>query len=339
MKYLFIIIVFIISFNALNAQQDSGILPRQDSQGQTHKKAVLNKTIKTSKQNIKTQDSIKIEDSTQNDTAHAKAVPLINDSLKNDSINKKKKSPLNNYDSVLETTGIPVFGKPKFMLTPEKIPLEKNELFYAIAGVIFLLALVKKVFPNYLQNTFGLFLQTTGVNTNTKYIAHQNGPAFILMQLVFVFCTAIYFTLISSLYLHIDYSFFETLLFSIVFIGGVYLAKDLAIKFLGWVFNLKAEAKVYLLYVFLVNRVLAISLIPVILVLAFSQNNISYFALIVSFILLAVSLIYRYFLTIKTIQPKLQAKTIQIFLYLCTVEFLPIVLLYKLIVNYTNGMN
>jgi hypothetical protein len=141
--------------------------------------------------------------------------------------------------------------------------------------------------------------------------------------------------LVLPKYFNIGYSFWEVF----IFLGGIYMVKDVAIKFLGWVFDLQTEAKIYLLYVFLVNRVLAITFIPIILVLAFSQNNIAYFVLILSFILFAFFIIYRYFLVIKTIQPKLRAKTIQIFLYLCTVEFLPGVLLYKLIVDYTSGLN
>lgn len=335
MKYLFVIVFFSLFANFLKAQQDSGILPLKDSPGQTHKKTALKNKMNYNTANLKTSDTLKIKDTAQNDTLSvANIAPLAKDSVKSEEPAKTK-----NYDSVLATIGLPIFAKPNFMMTPEKAPEQKNELFYAVAGLVFLLALVRRVFPSYFQNTFGLFLQTKGLDTNTKYLVQQNGPAFILMQLFFVFCGAIYMTLISQNYFSGSYSFGEKLLFSVVFLGSIYFIKDIMIKFLGWVFDLKAEAKIYLLYVFLVNRVLAIVLVPIVLVLSFSQQNVTYFALIISFILFAVFLVYRYFLTIKTIQPRLQAKTIQIFLYLCTVEFLPIVLLYKLIVIYTNGIN
>lgn len=335
MKYLLVIIFFTSLANFSKAQQDSGVLPSKDSQGQTHKKTTLKNKANYNSAIVKGSDTLKREDTTQTDSLSVTdAVPLAKDSVKSE-----EPAKIRNYDSVLSIIGLPIFAKPNFMMTPEKEPEQKNELFYAIAGLVFLLALVKKIFPNYLQNTFGLFLQTKGLDTNTKYLVQQNGPAFILMQLFFVFCGAIYITLISQNYFFVPYSFGEKLLFSIVFLGGIYFIKDIMIKFLGWVFDLKAEAKIYLLYVFLVNRVLAIVLVPIVLVLSFSQKNITYFALIISFILFAVFLVYRYFLTIKTIQPRLQAKTVQIFLYLCTVEFLPIVLLYKLIVTYTNGIN
>lgn len=330
LKYLFVIIFFLFTSDLSKAQQDSVTQLQPDTTEKDRHKPIIKESNEP--------NTIGISDTglKQEDTIVSKVTTGF---VKIDSVKKGDKYISTNYDSILPIIGLPVFATPKTMLTPERFGEGKEYIFYVIAFIIFLLALVRVVFPNYLQNTMGLFFQTTGINANTKYMAQQNGIAFVLMQLVFVFCGAVYITVISTKYFHYQYGFWQLLFFSSLFLIVVYVGKYIAVKLLGWIFDLQNEAKIYLLFVFLVNRVVAIILLPVVLVLAFSNNDIAYFAFIFSFFLLAALLAYRYFLTIKTVRPRLQAKTIQIFLYLCTIEILPIVLLYKLIITYVVGMN
>ena len=337
MKRFVTIIIFVFLSGFLKAQQDTTVLRQKEITQQKQKDSVTNTPPK--KVLIKNTDSNSIISVPVKKIDTAKFIAKT-DSLKADTIQNAKKAGNKNYDSVLAIIGLPFFANPVFMLMPAKIPHDKDEMFYIIISVFFLLAFTKFLFPNYLKKTVGLFLQTTSISTDTKYSVQQNSIAFIFLWLVFIFCAGIYVTLVTKrFYNDFNYSFWEIVAFFICFLCCFYIAKYVIIKFLGWVFNLQTEANVFLLFIFWVSRITGIVLIPVISILAFSIDVIAYTTFVISIFIIAMFWMYGYFLAIKSIQQKLHANALQIFLYLCAVEVLPIVLLYKLIVDYTRGMN
>jgi len=105
--------------------------------------------------------------------------------------------------------------------------------------------------------------------------------------------------------------------------------------FSGWIFNAKEAAGTYAFLVFLVNKIIGIVLLPVVLIIAFSADE-PYINVVitVSLIIVGLLLLYRYIASVGTMRKDLKVNAIHFFLYLCTVEIMPLLLIYKLLFNY-----
>jgi hypothetical protein len=93
----------------------------------------------------------------------------------------------------------------------------------------------------------------------------------------------------------------------------------------------------YTFIVFLVNKVLGIVLIPFILLITFSPLEIKQVAITISAGVILALFLYRYLITFGVIRSNLKVSALHFFLYLCAVELLPLVLIYKLLVNFVSG--
>jgi len=117
----------------------------------------------------------------------------------------------------------------------------------------------------------------------------------------------------------------------------IYLGKYLFLVFAGWVFNTKEAAGSYIFLVFLVNKVMGVALIPFLLILSFAAPPVVDVAITVSFGMIGVLFAYRYLVSFSAIRNKLKVNVLHFFLYLCAVEVLPLLLIYKLLINYITG--
>jgi len=80
-----------------------------------------------------------------------------------------------------------------------------------------------------------------------------------------------------------------------------------------------------------------VALIPFLLVLSFSGPTVIEISVTVSLALIGVLFVYRYLVSFLALQNKLKVNALHFFLYLCAVEVLPLVLIYKLLINYMAG--
>jgi hypothetical protein len=124
-------------------------------------------------------------------------------------------------------------------------------------------------------------------------------------------------------------------IFGVLFI--VYLGKYIFLAFSGWVFNVPEATSGYTFIVFLVNKVLGIVLIPFIILITFSPLEIKQVAITISAGVILALFLYRYLITFGVIRSNLKVSALHFFLYLCAVELLPLVLIYKLLVNFVSG--
>jgi hypothetical protein len=154
------------------------------------------------------------------------------------------------------------------------------------------------------------------------------------MNILFFISGGIYIGLIAQNANYTSISFWELLLFCAVILSAIYAVKFLFLRFSGWVFNVKAASSTYIFIVFMINKIIGILLIPFLLILAFSSPAIVQTATILSLILVGILLLYRYLISMGTIRQDLKVNALHFFLYLCAVEVLPLLLIYKFLFNY-----
>ncbi|MFP5041507.1 DUF4271 domain-containing protein [Parasediminibacterium sp. JCM 36343] len=224
---------------------------------------------------------------------------------------------------------IPVFQKAVAMLEKERTPQGKDELFYILVGLVALVAFTKALFPKYFANMFSLFFLTSYRQKQAVEQITSNKISSILLNTVFVLCGAIYISLIFDTKGLLHKNFWMVMLYTVGVLATVYIFKYLFLSFIGWVFNASEAVSTYTFVVFLSNKMVAIIFLPFVFVLAFTGSPIADAALVITYFLLLLVLLYRYFVALGVLRSNLNVNALHFFLYLCTIEILPLLLIYK----------
>lgn len=267
---------------------------------------------------------------------------LKRDSLKRDSMKQvmakamieKQKRDSATYYAILPIPYVPFNKPPLFMVIQEKVQHSKDEIFYLLCGLAFVVALVRLLFPKYFDGLFLMLFQTSFRQRQTKEQMAQDHLPSLLLNLVFIVSGGIYFEFILMRNGLDQFSFWWLLLYSTSILSIIYIAKYIFLLFSGWMFNEKMAANTYIFVVFLVNKVLGIALIPFLLVIAFSSDDIVQVAVIISLFVVGILLFYRYLVSLGTFHREFKVSALHFFLYLCAVEILPLLLIYKALFNY-----
>jgi len=238
------------------------------------------------------------------------------------------------YRAISWSPYLPLGAPPVYMLSQEKRHEEKDDLFYLMTGVVLLTACIRLLFPRYFQNLFRLFFQTSFRQKQTRDQLVQDHLASLLMNFLFIVTGGIYLALVAGNQGWVHVSFWWLILYSSALLAVVYLGKYLFLLFSGWVFQVKNAAGTYIFVVFLINKILGVLLVPFLIVVAFSTPMMVSAALTVSLILAVLMLAYRYIASVGTIRRDLKVSALHFFLYLCTVEVLPLLLIYKFLYSY-----
>lgn len=271
------------------------------------------------------------------------------DSLKSDALRKDTLQPLEvqvppvilpdtlTYNKYFSSAWLPFEKTPIFEIEPERKAQGKELLFYVLTGLVAALAAIRLIFPKYVKNLFLLFMQTSIRQKQTREQLLQNNLASVLLNILFVLSAGLYTTLLIQYKHWVDISFYQLLLYCLAILSIIYLGKFLFLAFSGWVFNVPDATNAYTFIVFLVNKVLGIILIPFVLLITFSPLPIKQITITISAGAALLLFLYRYLVSFGVIRANLKVSAFHFFLYLCAVELLPLLLIYKLLVNFVSG--
>jgi len=277
-------------------------------------------------------DSIHIKDSVL-------LAQKITDSIRLDSIKRSQAKLLviptdtSTYSGIFGGLYIPINLRPIALLEKERNPQGKDELFYILVGLVALVAFTKAIFPKYFINMFSLFFQTTYRQKQAVEQLTHNKVSSILLNIVFIGCMATYVSLILNYKGLVHINFWVLLGYSVAAIASIYLFKFIFLNFIGWAFNARESLESYTFVVFLSNKIIAIILLPFVFLIAFNEGEIAKICLFVTYGLLGLALLYRYFVVMGTLRNELRFHALHFFLYLCAVEILPLLLIYKAVFN------
>ena len=225
----------------------------------------------------------------------------------------------------LNSTGVPVTMSEA--LKKEK---SKDSIFYLLTGLFLLLGLLRFFFSRYFSNLFRVFF-------NTSMRQSQLTDQLLQAKLPSLFFN-LFFILISSWYLYLVLNFFgeikhytkwQVLLICAMSLAMIYLVKFSILKFTGWITGYKQEADTYIFIVFLINKIVAICLMPLIIIIAFSENDLAYIALILSFVIICLMLLMRFFRSYSLLQNRLKVSRFHFFVYIIGIEIVPLLVIYK----------
>lgn len=278
-----------------------------------------------------TADSLQIKDSTK------LVDSLITDSTKKITDSSVSIKPVHiATDSALnKILGKNIFlnskGKPQAFIQSTRKPVSKDEVFFALAFIVLLFAILKVLYPRYFSNLFRVFF-------NTSLRQSQLTDQLLQAKLPSLFYN-IFFILIGGWYLYLLLNFFgktgnelnwQVLLTCAGGLITIYLAKFAILKFTGWITGFKQEADTYIFITFLINKIVAICLVPLIIIMAFSDRQLVDIAIVVSFIIIVLMVLMRFIRSYSLLQNRLKISRFHFFIYIVGIEIIPLLVIYKL---------
>jgi hypothetical protein len=270
------------------------------------------------------------------DTAYVDSVKRASDSL----ILLQKKKQLRDttsYRKFMTHPFLPMQTKPSFRINELHITPNFDGRFYLLMGMLFFLAFIKVTFPKYFSNVFELIFQSPVRQKQTREQLQQNNLASLFSNILFIGNASIFVSLLAVKNAWVDLSFYTCIAYSALGFTGLYLFKYLFLWFSGWLFGQTEAIGNYSFIVFLTNKVMGVFLIPAILLLAFSPVAVQDLAYNGAIIIIIILFVYRYLVSFSIIRASLKVSAFHFFLYLCACEVLPMLVLYKLMMDFISG--
>lgn len=208
--------------------------------------------------------------------------------------------------------------------------------FYLLLFLCLMLGLIRFMDTRYFINLWRAFWNPTLSNRQLKEQLQGSGLPNLLMNIFFTFAGGAYIYYIVRFFTPHHSGVIPPSLLIIMLIAGtglIYLAKYAAVRFSGWAFRVEGITEHYLFNVFLINKVLGITLIPFIIILAFADHEWAKQVVVISFLISGVLLLNRYIRSWQVFGSFFQYSKFHFFMYLCASELLPLAVLMKLLVN------
>ncbi len=285
-------------------------------------------------------DSTSIIDTT---SVLASADSIITDSLQRaaDSLLmlQKKKAVIDttSYKKFMTHPYLPMQTRPSFRINELRIAPSFDSRFYLIIGMLFYLAFIKVTFPKYFSNVFQLIFQSPIRQKQTREQLQQNNLASLFSNILFILNASIFVSLLAVKNAWVDLSLYSCIGYSAVGFTALYSFKFLFLWLSGWLFSQGEAIGNYSFIVFLTNKVMGVFLIPAILLLAFSPVSVQDLAYNSALIVISILFVYRYLVSFSIVRSSLKVSAFHFFLYLCTCEVLPMLVLYKLTMDFISG--
>jgi len=293
-----------------------------------NKTAAVHKTLPLVTSNDST-INIKKQDPTAQVVMADSTHVAVNDSIINDSIlaavNVRRNDSLAKASAKIKKHVAQQTGMPGSIRNSANTDL----VFYVLIFIIFFLALIKSSFPKYFNSIFSLSFQATFRQTQTREQMAQNFfPAFML-NVLFILSGGLFITLFAQFYKWTTIPFWQLFIYATSMLGIIYLVKYFVIVFAGWVFNAPDAAADYRFIVFLINKLIGILFIPILFLLAYTNDDTKKIAITVALCIAGLLLILRYLISLARIRKNLNLTAFHFFIYLCAVEIMPLLVIYK----------
>jgi hypothetical protein len=252
---------------------------------------------------------------------------------------QKKKSikDTTSFKKFMTQPYLPMQTKPSFRINELRIAPSFDGRFYLIMGMLFYLAFIKVTFPKYFSNLFQLIFQSPIRQKQTREQLQQNNLASLFSNILFILNASIFVSLVAVKNAWVDLSLYTCIAYSAVGLTALYVFKFLFLWLSGWLFSQGEAIGNYSFIVFLTNKVMGVFLIPAILLLSFSPVSVQDFAYNSALIVISILFVYRYIVSFSIVRASLKVSAFHFFLYLCTCEVLPMLVLYKLTMDFISG--
>jgi len=214
----------------------------------------------------------------------------------------------------------------------KKIFSGKEYLFYYLIFLLILFGLLRRAFAKYFYDLFRVFFKTTLKQRQTQEQLLQSSLASVFLNSFFVLSAGLYVNfLLQYFHLVISDNFWLQYIYCAGALAAIYLVKYIWLKITGWLFNVSNATDSYIFIVFIINKMLGIFLLPFLLLLAFATEPLHSSAMFISWVGIALLLIYRFILSYAAVRKEVKLNSFHFILYILGFEVVPLLLIYKLL--------
>ncbi len=219
-------------------------------------------------------------------------------------------------------------------------PVSMDEYFYVLVCIYLLAGVMVRLFPKYFHDLFTLFYTSGFRQKSIRDQLAQNTAASLGLNLLFFLSAGVFVFLMvhqsvkfSGRHWYIDAAV------CIVFLMIVYGVKYFSVLLAGWIFAAKELSRNYAFLIFFVNKIAGLVLLPIIVILWMGNPILKPVFQTLSLLAIGFLFLYRYFLVLPLIRSKSGLSAYHFFLYLCTFEIMPILLLVRFLGIFLSSSN
>lgn len=211
---------------------------------------------------------------------------------------------------------------------------DKTIWFYIFSFLTLSFALLKLAFPKYIKELYLLTFRSSFKQKQLREQLLQTPGASLLLNVFFVLTTGVYIAIfLQYIGFIISHIIWLNILICISSLILIYLSKYFIFLGIGWIFHIKETITTYLFTIFSVNKFIGILVLPISILLIFTPIGEHYFIINISLVLLIILFLYRYFISYNIIRGSMGINHIHFFIYLCALELMPLLIIYKILSN------
>lgn len=245
-------------------------------------------------------------------------------------------SDSNQYQKLLDNPLLPMRATPRDGYIAFRESTSKDFLFYLITGILLLLSVIRIGFPTYFNRLFQYFFQTSMRQRQTRDRLLQEQLAAIGLNLLFFVVMGSFVSLLAIWRGWYVGNFWMLWSASTGFLCLIYAGKYIFLQLAGWVFNSGEAMRSYIFVVYLVNKTVAVLVLPLLILVAFSAPQIVESAFTIGLVLVVGAFVYRYAVSFPLIRNKMALNAFHFFLYFISLEVIPLLIILKLLFRKLN---
>lgn len=216
------------------------------------------------------------------------------------------------------------------ILSIENKSYQNTWIFFIVLAILVLFSYTR---ISYSKSFTRLFKALLNINLGKEILRDQN-----LLDKKTILCLSVIFYLSSGLFLYQTSIYFNWrlkagiengFLLSFFFVASIYQLKYLFVKTFGFIFNLAGTVGHYIFYIRLTNNLIGIILIPLNIIMAFSNKIPVQYTINIALAAIIICLLHRYFRGGELSNFYIRFYKLHFFLYLCTFEIIPWLILIK----------
>ena len=206
-------------------------------------------------------------------------------------------------------------------------------IFYIFLGLLLFLALMKAAFGRYFSNLTRVFFNTSLKQSQlTDQLLQAKLPS-LLMNMFFVVMGGMYIFLLTVISKKSTFQQYHYLWYAMLFVLIVYVVKYFVINTTGWLTGFSREASGYIFIVFLINKIMSLALLPLLVIMTFSDPLFQKIAMLLSFVLIFLLFLIRYYRSFGLLKNKINLSMFHFLLFIIGAELLPMLIIYKWAMN------
>lgn len=226
-------------------------------------------------------------------------------------------------------------ARAEIVIQPAHTPQDRTADFFFLLLIGLLLGLVRFTNPRYFSLLWRAFYHPTHTSQVLRDQLDADPLPNVGMNILFASATGAYLYTLLRLYSpESNFSQYPSLWVLGALIGGVgaiYAFKWLAIRFSGWAFGVSALTGQYLFNVYLINKIIAILLLPFVFILAFADPQWAHIVVIISLLIIGALVTMRYARSWLALRNFFANSRFHFLTYFCASEILPLAVLTKLV--------